>query len=252
MSTAASMTSRDVSPRMALIAILVVLALSGGVIFAVVRILSGSAGEDFAAERAGRPRATTPAAPETAGGDTADDGIIVQRNLFRARGAASKPIIPAQADVPPPVPDVPFQITPVTPPPVAPPPAAPRPTLAYTGNVEIGDEAYALIENLETKLAEYARVGSMVYGYTLKTIQPEVVTLEAHGHTVTLNLGANKVEEATTPPKTDAPAQPNPPAAQPANTAPPPGGRPSAIDNGQPTRDFRGRGRARGAQEGTL
>lgn len=248
MSTVESMKSREVSPQMALIAILVFLALCGGVIFAVVKLFSGSTGEDFAVERSGRERVTAPATTEASVVKSTDDGIIVKRNLFRARGADGA-IIPANADAPPPVPEVPFQVTPVTPPPVAPPPAALQPKLAYTGNVEIGGEAFALIENLETKLAEYARVGSMIYGYTLKTIQPEIVTLEANGRTVTLNLGANKVEEATPPPKPATPAQPAQPAAQPANNTPPPAAATNG-GNGQPNRDFRGRGRSQGEQEG--
>jgi hypothetical protein len=244
MSVMSRMKSTDVSPKTALISILVFLLVAGGAIFGLVKLLTGSSGTTAAVEPDLRPAITAAAkapAKNTAVPVTTDDAIIVKRNLFRLSGAPVGPIIPPNADMPPP----PFgNVAPVTPPAFVPPP--PQPKLAYTGIVEIAGKNYALIENLESKMAEYICVGSMAFGYKLLDVNAEFATIEVTGQPVTLNMGANKVEETTAKPAEPAPAAP---AAQPAATPPAATATPEpAPGNRFPNREGRGRGRS--PQEG--
>jgi hypothetical protein len=120
----------------------------------------------------------------------------------------------------------------------------PKPKVAYTGSVEIGDATYALLEDLTTREAQYTKVGTTVFGCTLIAMTPNVATVQANGMTFALNLGENKVEEATAKPAT-----PAPPAAQPAQPATP--APPATATPAQPvTRgDFRGRRGGNGASQ---
>lgn len=237
MNMAPEKKSQELSPRAAIVAIVVFLLLAGGVIAGVVKLLTGSSGSAVQAASSRSTRAGTRNTPNTDAGVDGDFTIVTQRNLFAAPG--SKPLIPAKADVVKgPAPFAPSQ--PVVPPP---PPPAPPPKVAYTGSVEIAGTTYALLEDLDTHEAQYLRAGSNAFGCTLTAVNTNYVTVTAYGQTFTLNIGENKVEEAIAPPKVAAPAPP--PSAAPAANQPPatPTGTP---DTTTPNRGgFRG-GRMRG------
>ena len=61
-----------------------------------------------------------------------------------------------------------------------------------TGIVEITDQAYALLENGEPGIGEYAPVGGMALGYRVLEIGADYVVVESRGETSELSLRNNK------------------------------------------------------------
>ena len=112
--------------------------------------------------------------------------LIVQRELFQ-------PSPVAQLAPPAPEAALPAQIEFSLPEPLwaqAPPESAP---LVYcTGIVEIAGQAYALLENGEPGIGEYAPVGGMALGYRVLEIGADYVVVESGGETSELSIRNNK------------------------------------------------------------
>jgi hypothetical protein len=103
------------------------------------------------------------------------------------------------------------------------PSAPPDPTadLALTGIVETTDGLLVLVESISTKHGEFVGVGEQAFGFTVKSVGPDSVTLARGSQTYELRLGAKEIGGDTTTPA--APAAPATPAAPEASTSPPAG-----------------------------
>lgn len=196
---------KDLTPRTITLSIaLFVLATSGVVVAVVVKTMPGSATAGIVksmryvngpAAAASTPAAAAAANPAVNGQDYS---VIVSRNLFH-------PLETTITVAPPVKPMLPVKVTPIK---VSTPifssvtrVAQPQvPELAYTGIVDVGGVQYALLERLEDQRAQYTRVGGSAFGYTLVALAEQAATLQANGTTMVLNIGANKQEEAITPP----------------------------------------------------
>ena len=188
MSMMSSLKATEVTPRTVLLSLAVFLLLTGGVIAGVMKLVNGSSTVTPVEKPRAPHNAVKPAAKPDARETFVPAGdytIIIKRDLFH-----SGPIIPPKGDVPPVAPSPFASVGPVTPPP---PPAPPAPKIAYTGHVEIGSDTFALLESLDTQIAQYARVGDMAFGCKLTAIDTNYVKLEVSGQTITLNIGENKV-----------------------------------------------------------
>jgi len=164
----------------------------------------------------------------------ADYAVIVKRDLFRSLAVtppAPGPVKTAR---------LPILSKPVR---VAEPPPfamhhdsanASTSAVAFTGLVIIAGTQYALLESVEDHVAKYVRKGGSAFGFTLKEITEQAVTLDLDGQTIVLNLGDNKTEEATSRPQETPPAN----AAGNTNTNQPErgaaGGAPGGMPNGMP------------------
>lgn len=197
--------SAALTPQTTLIVIAVFLLASVGVVMAVVKMAGSSGNAVTAVARPSLPApATTGATHADVAGELTREAqnytVVVSRNLFQAQGGAAVVTKPKPAPTP-------------SPPPIIVPvfvntPTVQAPTVAFTGVVEIAGDKYALLENLLDHHAQYTRVGSEAFGYTLKSIDGRSVTLVMDGTSMLLNMGDNKVSEKTTPPVTAAPQTP--------------------------------------------
>jgi hypothetical protein len=243
MSTLQKLRSTAVSPGMALLSVALFLLATGGIVWLVLQQLGVFATAPI--RRA--PLRPTPSAAETRARPGSVKGaplpasayaIITTRNLFRAPAAPTPPALPLFDESPKETPVAPSPAVVALPTPVKvvlppPPPAAlPRPRLVCTGVVTIGDENYALLENLDTNEAHYARAGSTVLGCQVVSIGTQAISLQANGETYELALGDGKPDPEPT-------KAPPPPPAPPAATPPPTGDRPDGASyngrTGRPT-----------------
>ena len=181
--------STEVSSRTAVIAALAVVLVTAGGATLIVRALTEPAVEplELTTPTSKASPATTPATsgmPEQ--GDSPITGqaydLIVQRGLFQPSPVALAPEAPLPAliefDLPEPLWAQ------------APPESAP---LVYcTGIVEITAQAYALLENGEPGIGEYAPVGGMALGYRVLEIGADYVVVESGGETSELSIRNNK------------------------------------------------------------
>jgi len=229
MSVVDKLRGTEVTPRTALLSIVVLLLATAGVLTAVVKVLNGPSSSAGTPEKAGAPITAAKAsgdggkyAPAPAG--KADYGVIAKRNLFHS---PRKIEVAAVAPVaPPPFPTKkqtepfnPFRSGPTTPE-MTPPP------LAFTGVVEVGGETYALIEHLESHDAQYVPVGGKAFGCTVTEINARAVSLEIGNTPFMLNIGENKTEPEPTPPPAAQQNNRQPGGAPPDGAAQPGGGQP--------------------------
>ena len=194
-------TSAALTPRTTLIAFVVFVLVTAGVILLIVNVQTGSSGGASAAKPHTPSHPSMPIASTSITAVLAPDGldysVIVKRNLFQPLFAPTPPPAPPPAPTPPPFIIKHKVIEPIT---IAP------PLLAFTGVVEIAGVKYALLEDLTDHHTQYTRVGSDAFGYTLQDIGARSVTLNIYGTPTVYNIGDNKVSEKTTPPATAAPA----------------------------------------------
>ena len=182
--------STEVSSRTAVIAALAVVLVTAGGATLIVRALTEPAVEPLvlttptSEASPATTRAATSGLPEQ--GDSLLIGqaydLIVQRGLFQPSPVALAPEAPLPAliefDLPEPLWAQ------------APPESAP---LVYcTGIVEIAAQAYALLENGEPGIGEYAPVGGMALGYRVLEIAADYVVVESGGETSALSIRNNK------------------------------------------------------------
>lgn len=182
--------STEVSSRTAVIAALAVVLVTAGGATLIVRALTDPAVQPLvlttptSKASPATTRAATSGLPEQ--GDSPIMGqaydLIVQRDLFQPSPAA----LAAQA----PLPDlIEFEL--------------PEPLMAWgppesatsvycTGIVEVTGQAYALLENGEPGIGEYAPVGGMALGYRVLAIGADYVVVESGGETSELSLRNNK------------------------------------------------------------
>ena len=227
MSMMKSLRSTDISPRTAVMSLVALALVTGGVMMLVIKMTHGGAGSP------GVKPTRTATAQNTAAATTlapvskapADYAIIAARNLFRVPAAptegqpAATTTTTTTVATAKPI----FNLTPSKP------TAPPRPSLACTGIVEVGGDTYALIEQLDQQLAQYTRVGGTAFDCSLVSIDARSVTMAYGGEQFTLALGDNKVDTPATPPAGAAPTG-QPGTATAAGTAPRPTGPPVMDD----------------------
>jgi len=184
--------STEVSSRTAVIAVLTVVLVTAGGATLIMRALTEPAVEplELTTPTSKASPATTRAA--TSGlpgqGDSPIMGqaydLIVQRDLFQPSPAASAAEAPLPALIE-------FEL--------------PEPLMAWgppesassvycTGIVEITGQAYALLENGEPGIGEYAPVGGMALGYRVLEIGADYVVVESRGQTSQLSIRNDKPE----------------------------------------------------------
>jgi len=198
--------SAALSPRTTLIALSVFVLVIIGVIVFIMK-LNGSSGSAIALAPTKTVAQPSPKAMDTIGDVTADltpagdnYSVVVSRNIFQVQAGSAVATPPKPAPNSPPI-----SISPVFPST----PTVQVPSVVFTGVVEIAGVKYALLENLLDHHAQYTRVGSEAFGYTLTTIDGRSATLTMDGSTTILNMGDNKAAEKTTPPVTATPLNPN-------------------------------------------
>ena len=181
--------STEVSSRTAVIAALAVVLVTAGGATLIVRALTEPAVEplELTTPTSTASPATTPATsglPEQ--GDSPIIGqaydLIVQRGLFQPSPVALAPEAPLPAliefDLPEPL--------------MAGGWPGSAPLVYCTGIVEITGQAYALLENGEPGIGEYAPVGGMALGYRVLEIGADYVVVESRGETSELSIRNNK------------------------------------------------------------
>ncbi len=182
--------STEVSSRTAVIAALAVVLVTAGGATLIVRALTEPAVEPL--ELTTPTSQAAPAATRAAMSGRPEQGdspitgqaydLIVHRDLFQPSPAA----LAAQAPLPA---LIEFEL--------------PEPLMAWgppesassvycTGIVEITGQAYALLENGEPGIGEYAPVGGMALGYRVLEIGADYVVVESRGETSELSIRNNK------------------------------------------------------------
>lgn len=206
MKAAKSKNTKIVSPRMAILSIIVLFAVLGGSILLIVKSATGG----WSTETKGTPNISGAKNTVAQSKDhntlqvgASDYNVIVKRNLFLnpAMKVAVQPIKKVA---------LPQIIVPPFTPTVVQPGVQEIPEqIAFTGMVELPTGKFALLENIETKEAQYVQVGSSAFGCTVLDASSSMATISKNGEKSTLLLGANKVEEAIIPPKVQAPVTAN-------------------------------------------
>ncbi|HEX2949481.1 MAG TPA: hypothetical protein VHV83_07925 [Armatimonadota bacterium] len=200
--------TKDISPRAAFLSVTVLVILTIGTITGVMKIMNPGTASNTASLRP-HTKQTDESIQESDASDTHDYSVISERNLFHSTGH-----VPAALPSPPSLPVSPvIKVPPVviqTGKPVVMPPPGPR--FAYTGMVDLPTGTYVLLEELDSKRSQYVRVGDMAFGCKVISATENTVTLDQHGEQITLNYGANKIEDLGTPtakPEASALNQPN-------------------------------------------
>lgn len=94
--------------------------------------------------------------------------------------------------------------------PSAPPtPSDPTADLALTGIIETTDGLRALVEQISTRKGDFVGVGDQVFGFTVKSIEPGMVTLAQGPKTYVLRLGAKNIPDTTPSPSASSSAPPS-------------------------------------------
>ena len=220
--------STEVSSRTAVIAVVAVVLVTAGGATLIVRVLNRPAVEPLVLTTPtsqalpATTRAATSGLPEQ--GDSPIMGqaydLIVQRGLFQPFPAT----LAAQAGPSAPEAPLPALIEFDLPEPLMAggwPESAP--SVYCTGIVEVTGQAYALLENGEPGIGEYASVGGMALGYRVLEIGADYVVVESRGETSELSIRNNKpdaeqsAEQAT---EGESPTAASPEGATPVRPAP--------------------------------
>lgn len=202
-----SKTTKIVSPRMAILTIIVLFAVLGSSILLIVKSTTGGWTTETKGTSSTLLKKNTLAQSKEHNALQAGDvdyNIIVKRNLFLNPAMKIVALPTKKVAFPPMIQVSPFNITEIKSEVVELPEQ-----IAFTGMVELPTGKFALLENIETKEAQYVQVGSSAFGCTVLDASSSMATISKNGEKSTLLLGANKVEEAIVPPKVQTPVTAN-------------------------------------------
>ncbi len=176
---------------------LLVSVLVGGTLFYIHYVVAGETSKTSGKAAVGAKTTRTRAvAHKPAPGKPQRKGyaVIAERNLFQ-------PLVAPKAETPPPVvkpkpvqvsPPIPTFTLPATPPITE----THNPTLdkvTVVGMVQMGNEMFALVEDVTKGETRFVRAGESAFGYTVKAARGDDAVLERDGQTFAVAMGENKV-----------------------------------------------------------